>query len=364
MESEFVKQLLPFGNPIVSQNPMDALIMAIIDAHDAYSNISNCFLDVYAYGFCDKDKFYYDAHFNSIVSGIEYTSTRTQATKSIKETLIDCISNNYYATTLLDLGNINCFATKSKRYFAHSVTIYGFDTQTQIFNIADFGANGSYIKQQASFDEIELAHHSVIEHMNESITCQNPLQGMSVQLKKFIGTNTTSTNLNDFKFSIDAFLKGECSKKYMESCQRDTISRSSLEKSHYEVPVLTTVFGKHVLSGIVEHTKNCLLDKCYIYEKKGIYLLFSQVQLLAVYLQSLLQQTELSKQDDVCCNLQDIQSEVNKLLKTAKVLLIIGKKYEVTKSNEDLIKVIDKAKEIEKAYIIILQNILKVININ
>lgn len=352
-----MKKILPFGNPIVSQNPRDAIVMSILDSHHAYNRLPSSFLDVIAHAFCDENQYYYNSFFNCDVPCIESSQINIHQVTSIVDTLIHNIENDCYTSILLDWKCIAYFEAQAETYYPHLVSVYGVDTNQKTFDIADFTLTGKYVHVKASFHEMERAFQSVVTHYSAYTEYTFPFQEVMIGCKKFISTHPYRTTLDDLKHHIKLFLQGTCTSAFLHYYDIKALPRVANDGSYIEPPVLVKHTGKDVLDGIIWHTKKCLEDKQCIYERKGIYLYFVLTQLLSIQLQTILETQNITS-ENLSESIKTTIAMTTQLLKETKVLLMIGKKYEVKETKENLITLLHKLEEVKTKFLELLTIIL------
>ncbi|WP_150273164.1 hypothetical protein [Paenibacillus tepidiphilus] len=64
------------------------------------------------------------------------------------------INQGYYLDACLDNFYLRCSLSFEKEHFIHTTFIYGFDNEKELIYISDFYDNGKYVRETASYEEI------------------------------------------------------------------------------------------------------------------------------------------------------------------------------------------------------------------
>ena len=342
-----MKMILPYESPVISQNPIDAMEMSVIAAHNAYYTLVDNYWETFAFQFCDKGNHYYDAHISNNVKIFE--SKFIECNNKISETLIESVNKYYYIIVEIDWSKIKYF--KISEFFLHPITVYGFNIEERLFYIADFSSIGTYNKIEVSFDDIEIAYDSAV--------CRT--RNYSILLKKFKPSNNKQINFLKIKEEINLFLDDKCSDDNHCIWNKTLIPRV-FDGNYYELAPEAIYYGKNVLENTLVHTINCKNNIKYIYEKKAIYLIYALVRLFYIRI-CYIKDNEAELVQDISNRIANLHQDVCDLLKYTEPILMFSLKYEVKKDIATLDRIILKTKVVNGRYLQLLQELNNILNL-
>ncbi|MEF2246415.1 hypothetical protein [Paenibacillus sp. IITD108] len=259
---------LPIGHPMIEGYPKHANTLSILSQHDSALawilcnyiqlklriNHEGDYFDFYTINpVFQKSLFDYQRHSRK--------SVFRWHGENITKYIIDCIDMDYYIYTVVDEFHIPNTRAYNKRFFPHSVLIYGYDTERQIYNLAGFnspeGQPQKFRKFDLAFSEFEKAFVSIKSEPNHNHYHNN------VYLLRY--NNNTS-----YDFDVNVVIY------YLEDY---ILSKNSYyrESNYFNPPQNEYIFGIEVLN---ELKKVYSSDSKCKFDVRPLYLLKEHKQLM------------------------------------------------------------------------------------
>lgn len=124
---------------------------------------------------------------------------------SFSDFLINCVDLGQYIFCLIDTFFISSYQSSYQRvHHIHDIFIFGYDIDSQTFDIADFFTDGKYSYSRASFAEIEQGYQSL--HFANITEHQKGIDLINYQLlsKEYIFNKSIPAKfIEDYLFSYD-----------------------------------------------------------------------------------------------------------------------------------------------------------------
>lgn len=355
-DEKIMKKSLVFGSPIIAQNPNDALELSIIDAHNLQITLLNSYWETYGTLFFDNGYYYFDTHIRLDNDSIKNEKVYYEDVDEefILTFLKNIICKGKYVHLNLDWLELKCLNQRLKEIFLHPVTIYGFDDENQIFEIADF-KNGYYAKMTATYYEIKKAFQSTVRNMKD----ERGEEKNSFQLKYVVTNEVSSVSFSEIKNCVNLFL---CENSYQDSANKVNGAKVSrmVDGVFYKVSADKIVYGFNVFQQIAEYMKHVSIDNRYVFEMKAVYLIYSHIKLFE-FRWDCICNNEYNFDDIKIMKISALSPNIKELTKKARIMLNLGIKYQITKAGEVLLKMIRYMEEVIKQYEIVLRNFADVI---
>ncbi|MGG4094491.1 hypothetical protein [Paenibacillus lautus] len=229
--------ILPVKYPPITSFTKHANILSIISTNDNYLD---WFLSNYIQLWYRHDMKIMDFYMPALKDNCPLLYTQrinrdfvnTSINKDTVEFFIDSIKTGYYISVVLDEYYIPPSRSYNKRHHPHETLIYGFDTEKETFNVADFYMNRKYQYETISFNELRNSYSAVTDSMDYL---------GAIYFHKIGNSNNYTFNINLVHVMTRHYLKGENSSKFFS--KYETAKTNGWE------------FGYNIYPYIFEHIK-------------------------------------------------------------------------------------------------------------
>ncbi|RAI89552.1 hypothetical protein DET54_11420 [Paenibacillus pabuli] len=214
---------------------------------------------------------------------------------SIKEFIIESIDLNLYVYLYIDRFHLSVSKSyKKNRNSLHEILIYGYDSDQEIFYVADNLLEGKYIRTECTYNEIELGYMGVYSD-NDFFTSVTLLEKRDEdftfrvkQVKDLLQNYLTSKETSDLAFKEERIFGFEA------------------WKSFYTNLIANQVIDRRAFHFFWEHKKvmtdrvRYLIDNEYIhknYVNEALYAEFKKLEKNALIIRNLALKYSVSKDD-------------------------------------------------------------------
>ncbi len=325
-----MKKDLEFADPLLAQNPDDALIMSLLATYHLENELLESFWDLGAMMFFDG-MYYYDAHLWTRTESIKKRTVLYQSIskEDIVSVLIALIDEGEYGHLVVDRFEMEEFKKKIKNKYLHPVTVLGYDDERQSFTLIDFIEN-RYKKFTCSFSDMKRAYESTLESL---VDCQL----RDWEIFSACETEKKAVNIRNIKEKIVNFLSGKVEEAYFDIMKVGKVGRMSKEGIYYEILPQRVDLGVNVLRGIEQHMNNTLLNsENYAFELKALYLIYANAKLLKFRVETIGKNSGIFGE-----RINELYKQAYKNFENSQIMLNLGVKYKVGQREKDLKKAIE-----------------------
>jgi len=237
---------------------------------------------------------------------------------SITEFFIECINSGYYLFLYLDQFHIPDSDPYQDYHFMHDTFIFGYNTQENSFNVADFYKNSKYGYGTVSFSQLEDAYNDASNINSQYDFLQGIVLIKPVKYEGYTcNTNTIATFLNDY------LLARTTSKGYTDGYRPDV-------EHHKEM----WCFGVDVYELLMNHIETCFADNSI--EVKSFHALVDHKTLMLMRIKHLSECKYLSNANLVYDGYKEIEKQTL-VLRNTVIKYVLSKNEKTIKSAMDLI---------------------------
>ena len=319
-----MKTVLPFKMPIFTNYTDYAGALSAVCAHtDEYLPwVYSCFVQMeipndYSLGFKLDYTLpipYYSLPWLDL--NVNQRPVIRKAWPSIKDYLIDMIDQKIYVHFLIDTYFIPLYTNYQEYHLSHGIFIYGYDTDTQEFYVADnfSTTKGKYAFKTCTFKELEEAYYG-FDAMGE----RDYLYGViGFSIKQYYHYGFWEFR-DEYKYSFNTLLFTDLLADYLQS--RDSSKRLFQPRTLYGKPFLFGLSCYEYLAGYVKHCGQNGLAM----DVKGAKFLVEHKTILSKTCGYLLQNGLVSR---------NLESAYEELTRNSTLLLMLMLKWNLTRRSE------------------------------
>ncbi len=332
-----MRKILPMKNPVNTTWTWNADTDAVI--RNSPSSIEWIYSN-YVQLYCFSDKSKNDEIFIDFQLGCfedcPYLKTQTITrdfisifTNDIIDFFIKCINSENYIFAFVDES---VFINGRNNKYCHEIFIFGYDTDSREFDVADFTFSVGYSFSKVSFDDVEKSYYNI--NKSDSVYC-NPLKIASIN------------NQANYKFDKTLFKQSlQC---YVNSCFTYEYNRISSNRNDN----ISYTYGLSVYDCIIDHLLYCKNMKVKI-DIRPLHLEYIHKVIMKDRFNYLVEKKILDNETDICTSIDII---CKKLLEVRNLCI----KYNITFNHEQICKIQLKISEIKENEQKLLQHVLKII---
>jgi hypothetical protein len=345
-----MKKNLKFADPLLAQNPDDALIMSLLVTYHLENELLESFWDMGAMMFFDNI-YYYDTHFGTRTESIRKRTVLYQniSKEDIVSVLMSLIDGDEYGHLMLDRSEMGKFKNILKNRYLHPVTVLGYDDEKQSFTLIDFIEN-RYKKFTCSFSDMERAYESTLELL---VDCQLK----DWKIFNVYETEKRAVNIKKMKEKIVNFLSGKVEEVYFDIMNTHKVGRMSKQGIYYEILPQRVDLGVNVLRGIEQHMNYTLLNsEKYAFELKALYLIYANAKLLKFRVETIGKNRGIEGE-----RINELYRQTRENFENSKIMLNLGVKYMIGQREKDLMNAIKYMRQVVKQQFKILDSLLAIL---
>ncbi len=247
---------------------------------------------------------------------------------SIIEFIIDCISLGYYVYFTINTYFVSNYDSFLNEHMIHDIFIFGYDTEKEIFKVADNFKNGKYAYEEATFKEIYEGYTNI------SLTNRTEwLDGIElINYRK--KTNYFDEATHEYTFDMSLFK--DSLQDYLNSI--NTVTRYRIPSEQWRSGG-DWVYGLDIYDFIHNYFDDLLADKTF-YDIRPFHVLWEHKKIMLNRLKYLKDSGYLSDLDSVYNKYSDIENDML-LIKSLWI------KYSLIKEEDTIIKILKKLEEVK-----------------
>lgn len=234
--------------------------------------------------------------------------------------IIECINSDNYIHTMINYFYVPISARFNKKELNHDIFIFGYDLTEEVLFVADFFCE-KYIYERISFSDFDIAFS------NYGFSKNSDYLNKLVYLYKF--------NLNcDYKFSIENIFNSI--KSYLYSSIPEYWDKYNSDNKH------EIVFGMEIYNTLINYIIGITSNKLHDIDVRPFYMLYDHKKIMVVRIKYLYNH-------QYCKN--HSEENINKIVELedqARIVLNLIIKYNITKNNVIINKVVNMLNDIEK----------------
>ncbi|MEF2246414.1 hypothetical protein [Paenibacillus sp. IITD108] len=213
-------KILSFTKPIITSYPLHAqLLSGIQNSHGSKPWILSNYIQLFASDNFIKDNNYISAWFDFFTTNFLHHEVPVISKQKIKRNLIDMLSNDitefvinmlnddYYVWLFIDKYYIPGTQHYYKNTFPHSILVYGYEEERNVFYCAGFFDNTGYKQLTVKREDIKKAYYSkeLFEIRNRAEYLDYVIMYKSSNKNEYkLDINNIISLLNDYYYSVNS----------------------------------------------------------------------------------------------------------------------------------------------------------------